>query len=400
MAQQQSRFAGQKILVVDDEDVIVELTTLLLKRRGFEVICAANGEECVQLVKEHRPALALIDYMMPVMNGLDALKKIRHYYPDTYVVMFTGKGSEEIAVAAMKAGAIDYLQKPFVNQSLNERIEAVLARREVELENRRLLAERELLQNEIQEWNAELEKRVRQKNSELEQAHKEIIQSEKLAALGHVAAGMAHEIRNPLNSINLFAQILLSAEEISDENRNYISRITHEVERIDSILVKMLASSRSEVKNKVNVDLKRIIETVLNSTQHQINDQKIRLDIDLADKVPLFKADPLEMEQIFTNLISNALHEMPNGGSLAVSLKSDAEKLSIRMTDTGPGIPRENLDRIFDPFFTTKDKGTGFGLSVVLRIVNGCGGTIKAENLADGGAGFSIELPLFPHSVH
>lgn len=400
MAHQQSRFAGQKILVVDDEDVIVELTTLLLKRRGFDVIGASNGEECVRLVKEHRPVLALVDYMMPVMNGLDALKEIRRHYPDTYVVMFTGKGSEEIAVEAMKAGAIDYLQKPFVNQSLNERIEAVLARREVELENRRLIAERELLQNEIQEWNSELEKRVRQKNSELEQAHREIIRSEKLAAFGHVTAGMAHEIRNPLNSINLFAQILLSAAELNDEHRNYINRITHEVDRIDSILVKMLASSRSEDKNKENVDVTKIIEAVVRSAQHQINAQKINLDIDLADEVPLFNADPLEIEQIFTNLISNALYEMPNGGRLAVSLMADAEKLSIRIADTGPGIPRGNLDRIFDPFFTTKEKGTGFGLSVVLRIVNGYGGTIKAENLTDGGACFSIELPLFPNPVH
>ncbi|MBN1958918.1 MAG: response regulator [Desulfuromonadales bacterium] len=400
MAQVKSRFSGETILVVDDEDVIVELTTLLLKKRGFKVLCASNGKECLQLVKECRPALALVDYMMPVMNGLDALKAIRRDYPDTYVLMFTGKGSEEIAVEAMKAGAVDYLQKPFVNQNLCERIEAVLLRREVELENHRLIVERELLQREIQQWNSELEKRVRQKSAELEQAHKDIIQSEKLAAFGHVSAGMAHEIRNPLNSINLLAQILLSADDISVDNKNYITRITHEVERIDSILVQMLASSRSSEKSHGKVDLVQMIDRVLSSAQHQIKAQQIELDIDVDRQAPHFRADRLEMEQIFTNLISNALYEMPHGGCLSVSLKSDAEKLVIVVSDTGPGIPRENIDRIFDPFFTTKEKGTGFGLSVVRRIVTGCGGKIKAENQGTGGACFTIQLPLLPDAVH
>lgn len=189
------------------------------------------------MVKQHQPALVLLDYMMPVMNGLEALKQIQGSYPDTYVMMFTGKGSEEVAVEAMKAGAVDYIQKPFVNQSLLAQIDMVLTRRQIEVENRRLIDERELLQREIKEWNKELEKRVTQKSRELEKAHQEIIQAEKLAAVGHVSAGMAHEIRNPLNSINLFAQILLADSAISDENKNYISKISHEVERIDSILV-------------------------------------------------------------------------------------------------------------------------------------------------------------------
>ena len=400
MHSQKSRFAGEKILIADDEVVIVELATLLLKKRGFVVLNAYDGQDCLDQVAQHKPALVLLDYMMPVMNGLDALKQIHNQYPDTYVVMFTGKGSEAVAVEVMKAGAVDYLQKPFVNQSLQERIDAILLRRQVEIENRQLLKERELLQYEINQWNTELERRVRQKSYELEQAHKEIIQSAKLATLGHISAGMAHEVRNPLNSINLFTEILLTTEDLSTENRTYLKKIKQEVERIDQILVKMLASSRSDAHESERVSLTAVIQSVLESLMPRIESQQIELRLDLDGQAPPLQADLLEMEQIFTNLIGNALYEMPDGGQLEISLHADAEKLFVKISDSGAGIPQENLQRVFDPFFTTKEKGTGFGLSVVLRIINSCGGTITVESPPGKGACFYLEFPLLPDSVH
>lgn len=396
MAENASRFAGEKILIVDDEEIIVELSGLLLKKRGFDVYTAHNGEECMKLVAEQRPALVLLDYMMPVMNGLAALKAIRSRYPDTYVLMFTGKGSEEVAVQVMKAGAADYLQKPFANHNLLDRVDAVLAIRQVELENRRLMDERTFLQNEIRQWNTELEKRVREKSTELEQAQKEIIQSEKLATLGHIAAGLAHEIRNPLNSINLFAQILMTIEGLSDEDRGYVEKIGQEIERIDKILFQMLAASRTDTRKQLDVDLAATIEKVLEDNQTRIRTQQIDVRLALDPAAPPVSADPLEMEQILSNLIGNSLFEMPDGGLLDISLQRVQDKLVLKVKDSGQGIPAENLQRIFDPFYTTKKKGTGFGLSVVLRIVKGCGGQIEVESSPGNGACFIIELPLIP----
>ena len=395
-----SRFAGEKIVIADDEEAIVELAGLLLKRHGFEVFSAGNGEDCLEIVAEHRPALVLLDYMMPVMDGLEALKRIRSQFPDTYVVMFTGKGSEEVAVDLMKAGAADYLCKPFASHSLKERIDAVLSLRKIEIENRELLKEREWLQGEIEQWNSKLEQRVREKSSELEQAHKEIIKSEKLATLGHISAGMAHEIRNPLNSINLFSQILLSADGLDKENKGYVNKIIQEVERIDSILMQMLASSPSDSNQSKRVDVSQVIDKVLRECQVQIEKQRVTLNLDIDRNTPHIQSDCLEIEQIFTNLISNALYEMAEGGTLSLSLRFDAEKMYAVVSDTGSGIPNENISRIFDPFFTTKQKGTGFGLSVVLRIVQSCGGKIHVESPPGAGASFLIELPLLPQSVH
>ncbi len=400
MLAHQSQYSGEKILIVDDEEIIVELVGLLLKKRGFNVLSATNGEQCIQMVAEHSPALVLLDYMMPVMSGLDALKQIRRSYPETYVVMFTGKGNEEVAVELMRAGAADYLRKPFANSSLIKRIDAVLAVRKVEIENRELLKERECLQGEIKQWNAKLEQRVREKSFELEQAHKEIIQSEKLAALGHMSAGMAHEIRNPLNSISLFAQILLSAEGLGEENQGYAYKITQEVERIDEILIQMLASSPDDRNKQKLVDLVEIIDKVLSDYQARIDKQRIELKLNINRKAPLIRADLHEIEKIFTNLIGNALYEMPEGGVLTIAMQADVEKILVMISDTGSGIPSGNISRIFDPFFTTKEKGTGFGLSIVLQVVSSLGGRITVDSPPGSGACFIIELPLLPASVH
>ena len=399
MSDHQSQFSGERILIVDDDEAIVKLLELLLKKRGFVVFSASNGERGLQMVANHRPALVLLDYMMPVMNGLDTLKQIRSRYPDTSVVMFTGKGNEDVAVELMREGAADYLRKPFVNKGLVQRIEAIFSVRQIEIKNRELLKEREYLQDEIKQWNAKLEQRVCEKSSELERAHQEIIQAEKLAALGHMSAGMAHEIRNPLNSINLFAQILLSAEGLDEENQSYVYKITQEVERIDELLIQMLASN-SNHSSKQPIDLVEIIDKVVSDYQTRIESQHVELRTNLNRKIPLIRVDSLEVEKIFTNLIGNALYEMPEGGTLTIDLQADVEKIIIMVSDTGPGIPSQNITRIFDPFFTTKEKGTGFGLSVVLRVVNSLGGRITVDSPPDAGACFIIEIPLLPSSVH
>jgi len=388
-----SPFAGEKILVVDDEEVIVELTSLLLRGRGFAVVTAANGQECLAKVEQERPAVVLLDYMMPVMDGETTLKQIKRHYPDIYVIMFTGKGNEEVAVRLMKAGAIDYIQKPYANTSLLERVDNVLQMRQFELANRRLQQEKEQLQQEIEAWNLQLERRVEEKTLKLEQAHRDILQAEKLAALGHISAGMAHEIRNPLNAINLFAQILSGAYADDVENSVYIRKIIEEVERIDSILIKMLTASRGSMAPRSRLRLDQVAQKVLAATDVQCRSQDILIQTHFEPNLPSIMADPTEIEQIFTNLLTNALFEMRQGGELSLTLRRDGDFIQLAVADTGGGIPQEHINQIFDPFFTTKEKGTGFGLSVVLRIVRGYGGLINVESTPGLGTKFIVKLP-------
>jgi signal transduction histidine kinase len=326
------------------------------------------------------------------MDGLTALKEIRSRFPDTYVIMFTGKGSEEIAVEIMKAGASDYVLKPFNNQDLSERIEQVLRIRFIELHNQELMAERERLMSEIEAWNMELEKRVQEKTEALQKAQAEIVQSEKLASLGYLSAGMAHEIRNPLNSISLFVQLIKSGLD-DPEKVEYIEKILKEVDRIDAILGKLLAASKRPRYEISDVRFDSIIDGTLEVFKPQVTHHNITVRKEFITVPPPMKADSSEIEQIFTNLFLNAIYEMQEGGTLGVSLDSDDKEVIIRVSDTGKGIPKENLTSIFDPFFTTKTSGSGLGLSVVLRIVKTYNGKIEIEKSDGTGTTFIVRLP-------
>ena len=384
----------EKLLIIDDEQMILELTSMVLRSRGFDVSVVDNAPDSYDLIERERPALVLLDYMMPKVNGLEAMKEIHARFPETYVIMFTGKGNEEVAVELMKAGASDYILKPFSNAKLVERIENVLHIRSIELRNRKLVREQETLREEIERWNRELEERVEYKTAELERAHHEILLTEKLASLGHLSAGMAHEIRNPLNSISLFAQVIHAGLDNDQEMQTYANKIVSEVERIDDILVKLLSTSKRSSFQLRTIHIDDVIEKSLQPFLEQIRVQGVILQKKLSSQMPSVLADADELGQVFSNLFSNALFEMKQGGTLSISMEHNNEDALVTISDTGEGIPEEHLNKIFDPFFTTKERGTGFGLSVVLRIVKTYSGRINVVSEPGRGTAFQIWLPL------
>lgn len=381
------------ILVIDDEEGILNLVALILGKRGYTVAKANDAFQGVELVAALNPQLVILDYMMPGMDGLEALTRIKTNFPDTYVIMFTGKGSEEIAVALMKAGASDYILKPFNNQNLVERVENVLKIRAVEIKNRELIVEREQLLHEIKAWNEELEQRIQKESEALQKAHAEVVQSQKLATLGYLAAGMAHEIRNPLNSIALFVQLIKEGVEDS-EKIDYVEKILKEIDRVDATLSKLMDTAKRPRFELVEVNIEEVIQKALDSFTPQINAQAITLTFSPKRQLPRLKADPVEIEQIFTNLLLNSIDEMSGGGTLTIELDHDDRDIVIRVSDSGRGIPAEHLPNIFDPFFSTKTRGTGMGLPIVLRIVKNYGGKIEVVATEKSGATFLIRLPV------
>jgi hypothetical protein len=207
---------------------------------------------------------------------------------------------------------------------------------------------------------------------------------------------MAHEIRNPLNSIALFIQLLKESTK-EPEKIGFLDKSLKEIDRIDSILRKLLDAAkrpRFEIK-EVRID--QIIDSTLEIFRPQIKHHNITVVRDFRRIPPSFQADPLEIEQIFTNLFINAIHEMPSEGTLTVQLDSDEGRIMIRVSDSGKGIPAENIPNIFDPFFTTKSRGIGMGLAVVLRIVKTYCGRIEVEKSDAMGTTFLITIP-FSHA--
>lgn len=381
------------IVVIDDDAHILELANLILSRRSYQVFTAPTAREGMNIIADRLPELVLLDYMMPEIDGLTALREIRTRFPATYVVMFTGKGNEEIAVELMKGGASEYILKPFNNHDLADRLDNVLRIREIELQNQSLQLEQIRLLEEIDSWNQELQNRVREKSEALQKAHSEISQSEKLAALGYLSAGMAHEIRNPLNSISLFIQ-LMRQNTTDPEQLDYQGKILKEIDRIDAIIRNLLDSSRRTRTILDNVQIDEVINNVLEAFSPQIDNLRISVTRSCKDLPAHIKADPTELEQIFSNLLLNALDEMTSGGLIDISVCRENGRVVVRMEDSGGGIPGGVLPKIFDPFFSTKSRGTGMGLPVVQRIARIYDGNIVVEKTSPQGTVFRLDFPV------
>lgn len=381
------------VVIIDDDPNILELTSLILSRRGFRVFTAQCAREGLDIISLHSAELVLLDYMMPEVDGLSALRQIKSRFPDTYVVMFTGRGSEEVAVDLMKAGASEYILKPFNNRNLVERLENVLKIREIELNNKELQLEHGRLLQEIEMWNRDLQKRVREKSDALQKAQNEIVQSEKLAALGYLSAGMAHEIRNPLNSISLFIQLMRQNTNDPDQ-LEYQGKILKEVDRVDLIIRKLLDASRRTRTITSDVQINEVIDNALEVFSPQIEDRKIQVERRYHVVPSPIKADHAELEQIFTNLFLNAMDEMIDGGRLEIDISELKDSVVVRVGDSGRGIPESILPSIFEPFFSTKTRGTGMGLPVVQRIARMYEGSIVVERTSPEGTIFRLEFPV------
>lgn len=380
------------VVVIDDDIHILELADLILSRRGYQVFTAPTARNGLEIIAARLPELVLLDYMMPEMDGMTALREIRTRFPNSYVVMFTGKGNEEIAVELMKAGASEYILKPFNNRDLVERLDNVLRIREIELHNKSLQLEQERLLQEIDNWNQDLQKRVHEKTDALQKAQSEIAQSEKLAALGYLSAGMAHEIRNPLNSIALFIQ-LMRQNTIDSEQLEYQGKILKEIDRIDDIIRKLLDASRRTRTISSDISIDQVIDNALEVFFPQIETGKIKVTRSYCASPSPIKADSVELGQIFTNLFLNALDEMKAGGHLEIQICEENARVVVRIADSGGGISADTLPNIFDPFFSTKSRGTGMGLPVVQRIARIYDGNIIVEKTSPDGTVFRLDFP-------
>ncbi|WP_053552312.1 two-component system sensor histidine kinase NtrB [Desulfuromonas soudanensis] len=217
--------------------------------------------------------------------------------------------------------------------------------------------------------------------------------ADRLSALGQLSAGMAHEIRNPLGSIRGTAEILQEGIDPADRRYEFTCILIKEVDRLNKVVQNFLDFARPSAGDRDLVDVNRLLAEVLTLTGPPAlkNGVTARLD---AGAVPEMDGDGEQLKQAFLNLVLNALQAMPAGGSLDISTAASAGVLEIRFTDSGGGIPPEDLDRIFNPFFTTRDEGTGLGLAITHRIVQGHGGRIAVESRLGAGTTFLLTFPV------
>lgn len=265
-------------------------------------------------------------------------------------------------------------------------------------------------QNEVDRITHGLEQQVEERSRQLSMAQKKLIQSDRLASLGQLAASVAHEINNPISGVLNFStlmQRILTDEGIPEgrvkDFRKYLGSVTDETARVGRIVSDLLSFSRRSKPQRSPANLNQIVVNTISLITHKLELSSIQLDLVLGENVHEVSCDASQMQQVVINLVMNAAEAMSSGGRVGVRTRAndEADTVILEVEDTGAGIPEDILSRVFDPFFSTKDegKGVGLGLAVVYGIVDAHGGTIEVQSAVGHGTTFTVSLPRHPLPV-
>ena len=404
-----------KILIVeDDEDDAFFIKDILKEGLGEPAPLIDHHSSIESSLKQLNPFhydLAMFDYRLGEITGIELLRNIRKQGCDIPIILFTGQGDQEVAVEAMKAGATDYLIKGKLStESVTQSIRYALGlRKEAEL---RKNAEEKLKKSHTDLTLAHEE--LQASMAKLQTAQNQILRSEKLAGIGRMVAGVCHEILNPLNIISGHSQSLLVERTNDEELCNDLNSVMEEIQRISKIISSLLKFSRKGNMEFKTTYIKKELESVLSLVEKEMQLEGIQTIRKFSsDTVPV-NIDRDGIRQVFLNIINNAKFAMHGGGVFTVStevlipgeswsfyqeknpLSPNPEKIMrLKFSDTGAGIHKEDMEKIFEPFFTTKpeEKGTGLGLSVSYAIIEKHGGRLEVESQLGVGTAVIIDLP-------
>lgn len=375
-----NRIQNTRILIVDDEEIIRQVLCRVLTKQGYEVETAQDGIEALERIKEQYFDMVISDLKMPNMDGMALIKNIKELNKpspsfkgniameeglgkDTpIIIVITAYGTIQTAKEAIKLGCYDYITKPFDAEGIS-----ILIKRA--LEARKLTIEKEELKEHL-------------------------ARAERLASLGEMAAGMAHEVNTVLTSVKLFIEMLQARNKGNKEEAKNFSVILAEMERGENLIERFLDFAKPQEMEFRQADINETIEKSLEFLKYRFKKQNIEITKGFDKSLPKIFCDPAKMEEVFLNLFTNSIEAMSKGGRLNIETKILDGRVGVDISDTGSGIHKDNLDRVFDPFFTTKSDGSGLGLSIIHRIIDEHKGVISITSQKNKGTDVRIELPI------
>jgi two-component system NtrC family sensor kinase len=383
------------VLVVDDVEANLVALDALLGDMRCNLVFARSGNEALRLLLRREFAVLLLDVQMPEMDGYEVARHAREHRAtsDTPIIFVTAThNTEDNVLRGYGSGAVDFLFKPIDATVLRSKVRVFL-----DLYNGR---------RKIAAAASALELA----NAQLKQTQAQLVQSAKMASLGTLVAGIAHEINNPLSfTLNHLDTVSRSLEKVRAEAgaaladgpgsswERAVNRL-HEMglglERIRDLVLKLRTFSRLDEGESKRIDVRESIDSILTIFKHRMVD-RVRVELDIGEPLQI-ECSPGLFNQALANLVSNALDVMPTAGTLGISARRDGDSYCMSVEDTGPGIPEPLRDRVLEPFFTTKPvgEGTGLGLSITYSIVKKHGGTISIGDASRGGARVQIRLPI------
>ncbi|MDP9169596.1 MAG: response regulator [Acidobacteriota bacterium] len=403
--------AAGGVLVVDDDAGNRDLLRRMLERQGYSVTVAVSGPECLEMLSRRSFDLVLLDVIMPGMSGFDVLSRIRESVElrAVPVIVISALDESSAAIRCIQMGAEDYLPKPFDLVLLKARIGATL--------------EKKRLRDQEARYAHDLEHAL----AELHGAKDKLVVQEKLASLGALTAGIAHELKNPLNFITNFAS--LSRENAIDLRRELASptpdpaeldflfktleenleRVESHGKRADRIVRGMLLHSHSQPGKREETDVNAVVEEAMSLAYHGMRAQdssfNIRIEKNLQNPLAHIPAIPQDLSRVLVNVLNNAFYSTEEkkrvsgpeyAPRIMAATRDKGDAVEIVLEDNGNGIPPQVAQKIFDPFFTTKPAGAGTGLGLSISydiIVRGHDGTIAVESEPGLFARFKIRLP-------
>ena len=368
-----------KVLLVEDNPVDALMVRAALERCASATFTVDSTDRLDAAIKKSSSTPAdvlLLDLCLPDAQGLETFMRARAALPHLPIVVLSGHDDEQLAIQSVQQGAQDYLLKgTAMKQELPRSI--------------RYAIERHRAQEQIQRYAENL----REKEAEL-------ARSEKLASLGQLAAGVAHEIRNPLTAIKAAMFLQLKKSPPGSQDRVDLDLVSGEINRLEHIVRDFLQFARPGEPQLVTAPAVQPLRQVQTLLAPQLEKSNIRLLLEASPPTHL-RIDPDQIEQVLINLVQNAAEAIRHDGTITLRARRDTRTLGgvatnvvvLEVSDTGPGIPPEVEKRLFDPFFTTKRGGTGLGLSIGARIVQQHGGVMQCQTRANRGTTFGIVLP-------
>jgi signal transduction histidine kinase len=406
-----------RILIVDDEDAVRNLFATSLSEK-YECVKAASAQEALDRLAEQQFALVISDVQMPGLSGIELLRKIVSDFPDVAVIIVSGVDRSQRVIDALRIGASDYLIKPCDLDVLDFSVTRAL-------ERRALLRDGKRYKQDLERRNQEL---ATQK-AELERLQAQLVHSEKMASLGQLAGGVAHELNNPAGfiysnmetlgeyvsdlkvmlaaydglalSAELASQVDATKQEIRYETlvpelSSIVADCQEGARRIRDIVLNLRTFSRLDEAEVKKIDIHAGIDATIRLLSQYYSSNHITLKREYGN-LPLVDCFAGQLNQVWMNLLTNAAQAIGRGpGEVTIETGVKDSAVMVRIGDTGDGIAAENLTRIFDPFFTTKPvgEGTGLGLSITYGIVEKHGGTITVESTPGIGTTFTTLIPL------
>jgi two-component system NtrC family sensor kinase len=406
----------ERILIVDDEESVRRMYAVCLSER-YQCATAADAQEALLRLASHDFALVITDVQMPGLSGIELLRRIVEHFPDTAVIIASGVQRSQRVRDALRLGAYDYLIKPCELDVLELSVERAL-------EKRALLRDARRYREELESRNAELERR----KAELERLQAQIVHSEKMASLGQLAAGVAHELNNPAGFIYGNMEMLrecaaglerlqkyydeaalpdgiaagadtvkteIGYEHLLADLRSIVEDCHSGAERIRDVVQNLRLFSRLDEAEFKKVDLHEGLDSTIRLLSQYYGPGRTALERAYTD-LPLVDCYAGQLNQVWMNLLQNAAQAAGPQGRVRVATRLEGRQAVVIVSDTGAGIPPEHMEKIFDPFFTTKPigEGTGLGLSISYGIVKRHGGTITVESRPDAGASFAVAIPV------